>query len=140
MNNTELYNAQYKELSEKLYEKLENLENMVAEDSDDPHYLFNYYVADTFEGIKPETASITDGSSDNGIDFYVCKEDRIIIYQCKLPKREIVDHNEKPISFNADSIKEISSALTFLTDEGSNDSANRRVKQARLSIEQEKKF
>ena len=139
MNNTELHNAQYKELSEKLYEKLENLENMVAEDSDDPHYLFNYYVADTFEGIKPETASITDGNNDNGIDFYVCKEDRIIIYQCKLPKREMVDKNEKPISFNADSIKEISSALTFLTDEGSNDSANRRVKQARTEYRTRKK-
>lgn len=114
MNQSSLGKKEFVESCEQLYETVMDLKSQVPEDTDDPQYLFNYYVANVFEGIDPESANVTDGSNDNGIDFYVAREERVTIYQCKLPYLEKLKDKEKPITFDSSPIKEIKEGLSFL--------------------------
>lgn len=139
MNKSNISKKEFVESCEQLYESIMDLKSLAPEDTDDPQYLFNYYVANVFEGIDPESTNVTDGSDDNGIDFYVAKEDRFTIYQCKLPYLDNLNKTGKPITFNASSIKEIKDGLSFITDEASITNANQKVKIARTEYRNRKR-
>ncbi|MBC8400548.1 MAG: AIPR family protein [Candidatus Marinimicrobia bacterium] len=139
MNESILGKKEFVETCERLYESVMDLKNLVPEDTDDPQYLFNYYVANVFEGIDPESAYVTDGSNDNGIDFFVVREERITVYQCKLPYLDKLKETSKPKSFDSSPIKEIKDGLSFITDEASIANANQKVKIARTEYRNRKR-
>lgn len=125
-------------ISNRLFDAINHYQDMIPEDTDDPHRIFNYYIGHTFEGYSPDNLKVTDGGNENGMDFYIDTEDRFIAYQCKIPEFSTILKDKNIRSFNRDIIKDANDILKFLFDDDGKISGNQKVMEARTKYRQRK--
>jgi hypothetical protein len=101
------------------YKSLINkIEDIISNDPDtyeDIHKAFNFLVAELFaDSTNEEHYFLTDGSKDQGIDFYTKVQESYEVFQCKIPELKTLEKLKKPNPWDDKAVDDIENAYKYL--------------------------
>jgi len=116
---------------------INSIQRIIEGDPDiytDEFVAFNYLMFDLLSDAPPDLFVLTDGPSDQGIDFYTKSDKSYEIYQCKFASLENILSSDKPISFDQKGVTDLENACKYLTDPSVPETAKGDVKKIRAQI------